>query len=49
MKKVIEWLTSPAVAAPLLRVAIAVLAAALAGLPPDVAGAAALVGELHKR
>ena len=49
MKQVFKWLTAPAVAVPVLRILLAVGAAWLAGLSPDVAAAAAAAGELATR
>lgn len=49
MGKAIKWLTRSDVLAVILRLALAVGAALLADLPPDVAGAAMLVGEAHRR
>lgn len=49
MKQVFKWLTAPAVVVPVLRILLAVGAAWLAGLSPDVAAAAAVAGELATR
>jgi len=47
MKGFFKWLVTPAVMSGVLRVLLAVGAAALAGLPSDVAAAAALAAEAH--
>lgn len=50
--KVLKWLTGPAalpVLVPVARILLALGAAWLAGLPPEVAAAATAIGELHRK
>jgi len=48
MKRLIAWLTAPAVLGPVLRILLAVGAAALAGLPAEATAAAAAAVALGK-